>query len=178
MSYTDWQEIVETAIEGKKKMNILEFGLGAGTKYLLDNFNFVFSYELIDSRDHTLISWYEHSVDEYKDYTNWKSEVVFWKDVNFKDYDPNISPLVLARIDELFETYNFDCVLVDGGYHVRGDIANYILNKFHTKFVIIHDTNYNYEVDGYERIILPENYETIKYTIGEGTYIFKNIGDK
>ena len=78
----------------------------------------------------------------------------------------------MQRIDNLFIEYNFEAVLIDGGYHVRGDIANYILNKHYPDFVIIHDTNFNYDVDGYNRIILPTNYETIKYTIGEGTYIF------
>jgi hypothetical protein len=82
----------------------------------------------------------------------------------------------LDRIDELFSEYKFDGVLVDGGYHVRGDIANYVLNKFKPKYVVIHDTNYNYEVDGYLRIILPDIYETVEYRVGEGTHIFVKKG--
>jgi len=174
MAYTDWQNIVEEQISDKRSLNMLEFGLGVGTKYLLDNFNFIYSYELIDKRDPTLIEWYTKSVSDYKSYKNWKSEVVYWQDVNFIDYDPNITPQVLSRIDELFKVYNFDCVLVDGGYHVRGDIASYVLNKFEPRYVIIHDTNYNFVVDGYERIKLPANYITLVDNKGEGTYIFKN----
>ena len=172
MPYTDWIDIVDKTIPNKHKKNFLEFGLGEGTNYLVDNFNFVYSHELIDETDPTLILWYNHALKTFSHKKNWSSEVVFWKDIDFIDYNPNLPKKLLQRIDNLFIEYNFEAVLIDGGYHVRGDIANYILNKHYPDFVIIHDTNFNYDVDGYNRIILPTNYETIKYTIGEGTYIF------
>jgi hypothetical protein len=176
MAYTDWIDIVEKTIQNKDRINFLEFGLGEGTEYLVDKFKFVYSHELIDEKDPTLIEWYNKSSEKLKDKKNWKSEVVFWKDINFIDYDPNLPKQLLDRIDELFSEYRFDGVLVDGGYHVRGDIANYVLNKFKPKYVAIHDTNYNYEVDGYLRIILPDIYETVEYKVGEGTHIFVKKG--
>lgn len=172
MPYTDWIDIVDVIISDKFEKNILEFGLGDGTQYLVDNFKFVYSHELIDQNDPTLIEWYNQAAQKFKSKQNWDSEVVFWEDISFIDYDPNLPQQLLNRIDELFLKYKFDCVLVDGGYHVRGDIANYILNKHQPGFVVIHDTNYNYSIDGYNRIILPQTYETVKYTIGEGTHIF------
>lgn len=172
MPYTDWTNAVDLVIPDRKELSILEFGLGAGTKYLLDNFKFVYSYELIDERDHTLKEWAQVSKQEYKDYKNWEVEVINWGDIGFIDYDPNLCSKLVNRIDELYIKYNFEAILVDGGYHVRGDIANYILNKFAPKYVIIHDTNFNFEVDGYGRINLPKAYDTFKYNEGEGTYVF------
>jgi hypothetical protein len=172
MAYSDWIGAVEATIPNTKRLKMLEFGLGAGTKYLIDNFKYVYSYELIDERDHTLREWAEVSKKDYKDYTNWDVEVVNWSDIDFKDYDPNLTPGLTNRIDELFATYKFDTVLVDGGYHVRGDIANYILNKFAPKFLLIHDTNFNYIVDGYARIQAPNSYKIHNHAAGEGTHVY------
>lgn len=172
MAYTDWTEIVETTVLGKDKLSILEFGLGDGTKYLVDNFKKVYSYEIIDDADPSLAEWGRECIQKLNTYNNWEYEITKYSEIDFVDYDSNLSSKLLQRIDELFDKYKFEAVLVDGGYHVRGDIANYILNKFFPKYVIIHDTNYNYEVDGYTRISLPEVYTTVKYTEGEGTHIF------
>jgi hypothetical protein len=172
MAYTDWTEIVETTVLEKDKLSILEFGLGDGTKYLVDNFKKVYSYEIIDDADPSLAEWGRECVQKLNAYSNWEYEITKYSEVDFVDYDSNLSSKLLNRIDELFDKYKFEAVLVDGGYHVRGDIANYILNKFPTKYVVIHDTNYNYTVDGYGRINLPKNYSTVKYTEGEGTHIF------
>jgi hypothetical protein len=172
MAYTDWINIVDTTIDSEKYSSILEFGLGDGTEYLIKKFKSVYSYELIDESDPTLIEWYNGCVEKFKSYKNWNKEVVMWGDIGFIDYNPQLPKELLGRIDELFTLYNFNSVLVDGGYHVRGDIANYVLNKHKPQYVIIHDTNYNYDVDGYNRIQLPMEYDTIKYEVGEGTYIF------
>lgn len=172
MAYTDWIDIVDTTILEKNKTSILEFGLGDGTEYLVKNFKNVYSYELIDDADPSLEEWSKICIDKFKTSTNWEYEVVKYDTIGFADYNPNLCIKLLERIDTLFKKYNFQAVLVDGGYHVRGDIANYILNKFAPKYVAIHDTNYNYEVDGYGRIQLPANYTTVKYTQGEGTHIF------
>lgn len=175
MAYTDWTEIVETTILEKSKLSILEFGLGDGTKYLVDNFKKVYSYEIIDDADPTLVEWGTECVQKLSEYNNWEYEITKYSEIDFVDYDIKLSRKLLKRIDELFAKYKFEAVLIDGGYHVRGDIANYILNKFSPDYVIIHDTNFNYEVDGYGRINLPKNYSTVKYTEGEGTHIFVKL---
>lgn len=172
MPYTDWTGITETTLVNKKEMSILEFGLGEGTKYLLDNFKFVYSYELNDNNHPEYIDWWYKSKDDYKHYKNWQSELVWYNDIGFVDYNPILPTKLTDKIDQLFSEYNFDAVLVDGVGHCRGDVANYILNKQAPNYVIIHDTNYNYDIDGYNRIKLPQQYETVVYTVGEGTHIF------
>ena len=172
MPYTDWIGIVDPTLQNKDELSILEFGLGEGTRYLLDNFKFVYSYELNDNNHPEYIDWWHKSNEDYKEYDNWDRELLWYNDIGFVDYDPNLPTKLTDRVDELFYKYKFDAVLVDGVGHCRGDVANYILNKHIPKYLIIHDTNYNYDIDGYNRIILPKAYETVKYTEGEGTHIF------
>jgi len=169
MPYQDWVEIVDKVVENKKELSILEFGLGDGTEYLLDNFKFVFSHELVNNR-----WWYDQTVSRFKDRKNWEHQLVMFDDIGFVDYNPELPKELLANIARLFEDYGFDAVFIDGDYHVRGDIADFILNTFHPKYVIIHDTNFAWEEDGYARINLwePENYTVAKTTVGEGTHIF------
>lgn len=167
MPYTDWIELMETSIPNKKELSIIEFGLGDGTEYLLKNFKDVYSYELMDTSN-----WYNTTVKKFSLYENWKHKLVLWNDIGFKDNDLNLPKDLLNEIDYLFENNNFDVVFMDGGYHVRGDIVNVIINKFYPKYVVIHDVNFAFIADGYDRIKLPPNYRTEKNTVGEGTMIF------
>jgi hypothetical protein len=172
MPYTDWIGITDPTLQNKSTLSILEFGLGEGTKYLLDNFMYVYSYELNDDHHPEYIEWWDKSNDDYKSYSNWGRELHWYSEVGFIDHNPILPEKLTERIDELFREHNFDAVLVDGVGHCRGDVANYILHNHSPNYVIIHDTNFNYEVDGYGRIQLPSQYETIIYTEGEGTHIF------
>lgn len=168
MPYTDWTNIFDTDIPNKKELSIIEFGLGEGTEYLLKNFKHIYSYELINTRE-----WYDYTVNKFSEYKNWDHELVLFSEVGFQDYNPNLPIPVLNRITELFNKYKFDIAFVDGDYHVRGDIANFILNNFQPKYVAIHDVNFAFLADGYDRINLPLNYTSVTSTIGEGTTIFK-----
>ena len=167
MAYTDWIGLMESTIKNKKELSIIEFGLGDGTKYLLENFKNVYSYELMNTG-----FWYDQIVPKFNLHENWDHKLVLWEEIDFKDYEQNLPNLLLTEIDELFSKHNFDVVFMDGGYHVRGDIVNYIINKFFPKYIVIHDINYAFEEDGYHRIIKPDNYKTEKNTDGEGTMIF------
>lgn len=168
MPYTDWTNIFDTDIPNKKELSIIEFGLGEGTEYLLKNFKFVYSYELINTRQ-----WYDYTINKFSEYKNWNHELILFDEVGFQDYNPNLPQVVLNNITNLFTKYKFDVAFIDGDYHVRGDIANFILNNFQPKYVAIHDVNFAFLEDGYDRINLPSNYTSVTSTIGEGTTIFK-----
>lgn len=170
MPYLDWTGLVTKTIPQSKDLSILEFGLGEGTQFLIQNFRLVYSHELISDR-----KWYDYTVEKLGSAPNWHHELVLNQEVNFDRTNPNLPQWLLDRIDELFVTYNFDTVLIDGDYHVRGDIANYVLNKHYPSYVVIHDTNYAYELDGYHRIQLPPGYVTEKSIEGEGTIVFIKI---
>ena len=167
MPYTDWTSIFDSDIPNKKDLSIIEFGLGEGTEYLLDNFKFVYSHELVETRD-----WYDYTVNKFSKYKNWEHNLILFNEIGFVDYNPNLPQILLDGITNLFTKYNFDAAFIDGDYHVRGDIADFILNKFKPKYVAIHDINFAFEIDGYNRINLPLEYTSVTSTIGEGTTIF------
>lgn len=166
----DWQGIVEATIPAKKKLKVLEFGLGDGTEYLLDNFKFVFSHELIRSD-----FWYQKTVERFKDRKNWKHKLVLFDDIGFEDYNPDLPSLLINDIDWMMSKYKFDVVFIDGDYHVRGDIAN-IIFSYMPRFVIIHDTNFAWEEDGYGRMRIPDLYTKHVSNVGEGTHIYEFTG--
>lgn len=167
MPYTDWISIFETDVPNKKELSIIEFGLGEGTKYLLDNFKFVYSHELINNSH-----WYNYTVEKFSEYKNWEHKLILFEEIGFRDYNPNLPQALLDDIKTLFQKYNFDMAFVDGDYHVRGDIANFILNEIKPKYVAIHDVNYAFIADGYDRIKLPPEYTSVTSKVGEGTTIF------
>lgn len=167
MPYTDWIEAMDNFIPDKKNLSLIEFGLGDGTEYLLNNFKNVYSYELMNT-DY----WYNISVNKFSKFENWRHRLVLWRDINFVDDDTNLPKQLLDDIDDLFENNKYDVVFMDGGYHVRGDIVDVIINKFSPKYVVIHDTNFAFVADGYHRMNIPQNYSTEKSTNGEGTMIF------
>ena len=119
--------------------------------------------------------WYNSTVQKFGLNENWKHKLVLWNEIGFKDYNPSLPSKLLKDIDNLFEETNYDVVFMDGGYHVRGDIVNIVINKFQPKFILIHDVNYAFEIDGYHRISVPENYVIKKDINGEGTMIFIKI---
>src|SRR4030067_1769646 len=113
MTYTDWTKLVDSSIHDKNKLSILEFGLGEGTKYLLDEFKFVYSFELAKNS-----KFYEQAVQQYSKYKNWEHSLILFSGIGFIDYDPNLPQKLLDDIAELFRKYKFDVVLMDGGWHV------------------------------------------------------------
>jgi len=64
MAYTDWIPVLGI-IPDKKELKILEFGIGAGTKALVDNFKEVFSFEILNNRE-----WFDKTVEQLKEYKN------------------------------------------------------------------------------------------------------------
>jgi hypothetical protein len=167
MPYTDWINTMNTHIIDKENLSIIEFGLGQGTEFLLKSFKSVFSYELMNTD-----KWYKETVKKLSSHKNWSHKLVLWSEIKFKDYDTNLPTELLYDIDKLFEKNNYDVVFMDGGYHVRGDIVNYIINKFFPKYIVIHDVNFAFNEDGYNRIFKPSNYNTETDSYGEGTTIF------
>ena len=123
MPYTDWINLVEKTIPNKKNLNIIEFGLGEGTKYLLDNFKTLYSYELMNKPD-----WYNQTVNKFSVYENWEHKLVLWNDIGFKDYDTNLPKELLLEGRYLAE--NFD---EQKYFHILDEIFNHTKNNLTTK---------------------------------------------
>lgn len=166
-----------------KVHSFLEFGLGDGTKYFLDNCDKVTSAELLGSyRYDSNKRWYDSCLRLYHSYSNWspclyKCSTAIDKAValSCRDIDPvSVDPAYLNDIkvicDDIFSKDTFDVAFVDAGITVRGDIVNELFNR--VDIIVAHDVfpNWNTKpnVYGWHRIITPPNYEFIYFQKGEG----------
>jgi hypothetical protein len=170
MAYTDWIPTMDS-IKNKKNLSIIEFGLGDGTEFLINNFKNVHSFELADTK-----TWFDEANVKYANSKNWTCEFAHFDNYGFYDYMLNLPQALLDKLVDLFSQSKYDIVFMDGGYHNRGQIANFILNQFSPKAMIIHDINYAFQQDMYDQIIVPEDYSFVDDTNGEGTRIYYKQG--
>jgi hypothetical protein len=182
MAYTDWIPVLEI-IQDKKETSILEFGIGAGTKALVDNFGQVFSLEILNDRE-----WFDKTVDQLKDYKNYRAKYIdapelfaahdeFTKSAkpnhrgnNFQAERP--AKLLLEILEESKNSVgysDFDGFFVDAGVYLRGEIVNFVL-QYKPRFVLVHDTN-GFDDYGYNLVTSGE-YAYFGFNTGDGTGLF------
>jgi hypothetical protein len=182
MSYTDWIPNFEK-LEDKHDKVILELGCGLGTKYLVDNFKKVYSYEVTTSP-----YWYNKTKEDLNKYSNWES--IFYYDKYIKEYDNKIvssrgitretMPLkrYFKQLHNFVNVRDLDIVFVDQGNHFRAESAMYFMS-WGIPLVIIHDskkfpTNTD-KLYGYDKIKCEDyNYWYVAFTTGQGTTMFFN----
>lgn len=182
MSYTDWQKNFDK-IENKKDKVILELGCGRGTKYLVDNFKKVYSYEVTETDE-----WYQKTKKDLQEYENWES--IFYYDTYLRDSNKSIvstrgklrdiKPLkrYFTQLHGFVNFRELDIAFVDQGNHFRGELACYLMS-WGIPMVIIHDSKqwpHNTDlVYGYDKIN-PKlyNYFYKSFPRGQGTVIFYN----
>jgi len=181
-SYTDWQKSFDKIADKKNKV-ILELGCGLGTKYLVNNFKKVYSYEVTYND-----KWYKKTKKDLQEYENWES--IFYYNKYIKDSDEkivktkgkerDIKPLkrYFTQLRGFVDLNEIDIAFVDQGNHLRGEAAEYFMSKG-IPLVIIHDSkNYPRNTDkiyGYD-LLNPEkyNYSYHSFTKGQGTVFFYN----
>jgi hypothetical protein len=169
MSYTDWIPTMEL-IENKNELSIIEFGLGNGTNFLVENFKTVYSYELASSKD-----WFNHIYSSLSQSHNWQGEFSDFTEFEFGSYSHNIPVPLLDKVIGLFKT-KYDVVFMDGGFHnPRGYLANFILSEIQPDYLIVHDIN-DSETYSYGEIVCPEQYLFKDDLEGEGTRIYFKKG--
>ncbi|MES2122830.1 MAG: hypothetical protein V4492_08665 [Chlamydiota bacterium] len=156
---------------------LLEFGLGHGTKALLERCGHVTSVELLLS--HQTREWADQTAELCRGYHNWNL-VVQRAPPSFDSadrysrewYDPSrfdsMYRLDLKRIcDELFSQKNYDVGFVDPGFHFRGDVVKELFDR--VPIIVAHDTSSAHDIYGWNRIYTPSNYERIEFPEGQGT---------
>lgn len=157
--------------------SLLEFGLGHGTKYLLEHCNRVTSVEILLSSQTT--EWAEQMINLYSRYPHWAPIVqradpsfdvantyaMGWQDPSRFD---SLYRLELKRIcDQLFSQNAYDVVFVDPGFHFRSDLVKELFDR--APIIVAHDTSDANEIYGWNRIYTPSNYEKIHFSQGQGT---------
>lgn len=182
MAYTDWIPVLGI-IPDKKELKILEFGIGAGTKALVDQFKEVFSFEILNNRE-----WFDKTVEQLKSYNNF---CYLYKDAqelfaahekftasalptpygnNFQDDRP--VELLLEILNESkgsVDYSSFDVFFVDAGVYLRGEIVNFVM-QFNPKYIMVHDTN-GFEDYGYN-LCTSDKYKYFAFNSGDGTGLF------
>lgn len=182
MAYTDWIPVLGL-IPDKKRLKILEFGIGAGTKALVDEFGEVFSLEILNNRE-----WFDKTVEQLKDYNNFQHQYIdaqelfdqhekFTKSAlpdshgnNFQDKRPS-GPLldILHKTKEDVDYFKYDVFFVDAGVYLRGEIVNFLF-RYKPKYIMVHDTN-GFDDYGYNLCVTDE-YKFFNFNTGDGTGLF------
>ena len=180
----DWNHYFNEIFKHKKIKNLLEFGLGIGTEFLLENCSNVTSVEL-SLGDYNL-DWYLRTKKTLTDYKNWES---FYVDLpeEIKEADSRAQNLkfpledtdYLVVLDNIVSPFirrkKYDFIFVDAGIHLRGDLVNMCFGK--SDIIAAHDTSrvpYRVipNVYGYNMVKVPDNYTEIYY---ECTYMGTTI---
>lgn len=178
----DWTKYFEKLFNVYKIKNLVEFGLGDGTEFLLDNCEKVTSVE-ISLGDYNK-SWHDKCVEKYKDYKNWDvfyidapKEVVLANDEAINKRYPIIYKDHISKLKTIVNKHckNADMIFVDAGFHNRGDLVNLCFNK--AKIIAAHDTSRDEgrilkNIYGYNIVEIPENYIEFHF---EDTYMGTTI---
>lgn len=179
--WTDHVRSFQQLFKIQKINSFLEFGVGKGTKFFLDNCQSVTSIELVvESRQKDVEPWYEKCCDFFKNYTNWNPSMhVFSSNFDQADQraheqlDPEeIDGAYLTEInllcDQIFQSQKFDLAFVDPGIHIRGDIVNALFDR--VDIIVAHDTACTlHQMFGYYKVRSPNNYVKLVSKYGSGT---------
>ncbi|NGX34278.1 MAG: hypothetical protein K1060chlam1_00629 [Candidatus Anoxychlamydiales bacterium] len=162
----------------KKFRNVLEFGMGYGTKYFLDNCDKVTSMEFVLIPEHH--KWFDICRKLYRDYPSWKikkletPQSLIQADFEARtregheifSYLMDLKRIIFQNVAD--NTY--DLIFVDTGFHPRADIINLLFGK--TKVIVAHDTNFRYGRYGWRRIKVPSDYKEIQLIEGSGVTVW------
>ena len=164
--YLDWQPIVNS-IENSKDLTILEFGCGAGTSYLLDNFKYVYSYET-NSRDSNG-TWFKYTSNQNAN-KNWTG----YFDTNYPGVNIDNSKFkssVLGTVDVL----PIDVLFVDPGFAQRAECVLEFAKLLHFKYIFVHDTQTEPNLYNWPLLSsMPKQYKLhAEITSGQGCKLWK-----
>ena len=176
----DWNYYFREIFSHEKINNFLEFGLGVGTEFLLENCEKVTSVEL--SLGSYNLEWYEKTKEKLKDYDNWESHYVNVPEeisnadqraqkLRFPLEDTKYLKVLKKITDPFISNSAYDFIFVDAGIHLRGDLVNISFDK--ADIIAAHDTSRDHNrvlknIYGYNIVNAPDNYTEIHY---ECTYM-------
>jgi hypothetical protein len=157
----DWQEHMLQVMKDNKIINVVEFGLGQGSKFIKDNCINLHSIEIVVREEQR--GWGEYVQELFKDDTDRFKLTMF-------DYEDKWDDKLKNKIDRIF-LEGYDLAFVDSGSHARGQLVNYCMEK-EIPFIMAHDTSHGKEVYGWGLIDSKGKYEKFEYPNGEGTTVW------
>ena len=180
--YTDWNPILKHIPDTNTK-TILELGCGKGTKFLVDKFQQVISWETAHND-----KWWNHSQNDYGKLSNWRGYFYDHAHWGFDTVDKIIAKSKgknrsdtsaldrywAALIDEV-DMSTIDVAFVDQGFHQRGETVTKFI-ELNIPYIFWHDTNAG-QAYGYNKLDIPPRYETIKTLKGQGTKLIGLVNE-
>lgn len=154
----------------------LEFGLGEGTRILLDHCGHVTSLELAARPVHE--EWFQRCLESYRGYGNW-DPVLHRCGEKLREADrigeaggyPIADRAYVAELEEVVERVlgrrRYDLAFVDAGIHNRGDLVNLLFGR--VPIIAAHDTNGLERHYGWDLVAPPPEYRRVRFTQGLGT---------
>jgi len=179
--WTDHVKHMNKLFELTKITSFLEFGVGEGTQYYLENCEEVTSIELLDSKNaEASEQCYNQYLDLYSTATNWhpilhRCTKAIDDAVAVAELQ-NINPITVnsayqleieSICDSLFKNKTYDVVFVDTRVIVRGSIVNEIFGR--ADIIVAHDVCNHPTIYGWEWVNTPDDYERIRFMEGSGT---------
>lgn len=196
--YTEHIRHLKKVFDRLKVRTFLEFGVGFSTKYFLDNSEKVISVEFVtngtgpewfiycmglfcDSKNWMPIAYFS----AYDGDTSWArykymgADSVFqaaaYQPVQLRSYaavDPSFLDDLSNFISQQVALNAVDMAFVDSGICLRGDLVQRLFNR--VPIIVAHDVGPKElimlnDVYGYDRIVVPNNYEEIVVPFGMGT---------
>jgi hypothetical protein len=167
--YTDWLPILKDIPNINDKV-ILELGCGSGTKYLVDNFKYVYSYET-NSRD-VDGTWFTLTSSQNKSTNKWDGMFT----TSFKTEKSHITDLngLYNEVNEFVNFYkDIDVVFVDPGFAQRAECVLYFM-KHEIEYIFTHDTNTEPELYNWKLLNTTPGYSLVgEIKTGQGVKLYK-----
>lgn len=154
----------------------LEFGLGEGTRALLDGCGQVTSLELASRPVHE--EWFRRCLETYRRYRNWEP-ILHRCGEKLREADrigeaggyPIADRGYVAELTEVVDRVlgrrSYDLAFVDAGIHNRGDLVNLLFDR--VPIIAAHDTNGLERHYGWDLVTPSEGYRRVRFTEGLGT---------
>lgn len=181
--WTDHVRVFRKLFDLYPVSSFLEFGVGLGSKFYLENCSHLTSIELVlKDRYSFVVPWYIDCLDLFASYSNWSPSLHAFSDVvnqanqrAISGIDPASQDLrylleINQFLDELFFDKKFQVAFVDPGIHIRGDLVNALFGR--VDIIGAHDTNFNSAVYGWYKVVTPPDYEKISFPHGSGTTLW------
>jgi hypothetical protein len=175
-----------------RKINtFLEFGMGKGTKYFIDNCDKVISIELIGATyAQKTLPYTLKTVEMFWHHANWHPHLLrcsplmnHYDEIAWKKLDPRENLDAYLKEVEAICTWalskkSVDLVFVDQGLYPRGDFVNALFGK--VNIIVAHDTgpHMNRNFYGYHHVKVDPNYVEITYKKDAWTTFWVKKDDK
>lgn len=174
--WTDHAPHLSRVLDLRPVRSCLEFGLGEGTRLLLDRCRHVTSLELASRPVHD--EWFQRCLETYRGYHHWEP-ILHHCGEKLREADrlgeAGGYPLAdRGYVEELAQVVGrvlarrgYDLAFVDAGIHNRGDLVNLLFDR--VPIIAAHDTNGLERHYGWDLVAPPATYRRVRFTEGLGT---------